>query len=331
MYMPGRSRTGSRPSSTVMSLAVYEVSVMKKALQVAHFRAELSLPDRAAGRGPREACARSFFHCFAKFFGVDRRRPRVGLARLLAGGLGEGLRRCLRVLGRGLRKRPRSEPEAARRGLAECLLETRKDLALEVAELECPGRGARVHEQGSVPRKACRPGVRRHLSPDQARPGGHHVGHGARRPETTELVADCLADPVHHAARLVPSCPCSTVTVCAGSPGRAVPLALLSSAWPNARSRSARRGRRPGSSSDKTSSSRSSGRVPRRSSSSSASPSSSARTASRCSPWEPKARRSRPAERTPTSSRCGPRLVVPRSRSRAVRASSSATLGASAS
>jgi hypothetical protein len=30
MYMPGRRRTGSRPSSTVMSLAEYVVSVRKK-------------------------------------------------------------------------------------------------------------------------------------------------------------------------------------------------------------------------------------------------------------------------------------------------------------
>jgi hypothetical protein len=39
MYMPGRSRTGSRPSRTVMSLAVYVASVMKKALQIPYLRA----------------------------------------------------------------------------------------------------------------------------------------------------------------------------------------------------------------------------------------------------------------------------------------------------
>src|SRR6185369_4299263 len=111
---------------------------MKKALQLAHFRAEVSLPDGAAGRGPREACARSFFHCFAQFLGVDRGRPGMGLARLVEGGLRKGLRPSLVPLWLGLRKGPGSEPQPLRRGRSQRLLETRQDLSLEVAQLERP-------------------------------------------------------------------------------------------------------------------------------------------------------------------------------------------------
>src|SRR2546426_6241914 len=129
---------------------------MKKALQVPHFRADLSLPDRAAGSGPRKACARSFFHCFAKFLGVDRRGPAARLLDVLPGGL---RRRLLRALGggrRGLREGPRGEPQAGRGGLAESLLEAPEDLVLELAELEGPGGGARRDVQRAVPGKARR-------------------------------------------------------------------------------------------------------------------------------------------------------------------------------
>src|ERR671914_322485 len=52
-YMPGRSRTGSRPSRTVMSFAVYVVSVIKKALLLRRFWALGSLPERPVVRLPR--------------------------------------------------------------------------------------------------------------------------------------------------------------------------------------------------------------------------------------------------------------------------------------
>jgi hypothetical protein len=41
---------------------------MKKALQVKHFRANLSVSDGAAASGPREARPRSFFYRFAQIF-----------------------------------------------------------------------------------------------------------------------------------------------------------------------------------------------------------------------------------------------------------------------
>ena len=95
--------------------------------------------------------------------------------------------------------------------------------------------------------------------------------------------------------------------------------------------RAARMRRRSGSSSESTSSSRSSGAKPRRSAISSASASRSASTARRCSPCEPKLRRSRVPDAMTTSSRCGPSPVTPRSRSRSRRASSAATVGGSPS
>src|SRR5215211_3816373 len=55
MYIPGRSRTGSRPSRTVMSFAVYAVSAIKKALQMSTLRADHSLSETTVGAGHREA------------------------------------------------------------------------------------------------------------------------------------------------------------------------------------------------------------------------------------------------------------------------------------
>src|SRR4029078_13667778 len=86
MYMPGRSRTGSRPSRTVMSFAEYVALVMKKALQLARFRAGVSVAGGAAVSGGYEAHPRSFFYRFAEIFGVDRGSPLVCLARLLERG-----------------------------------------------------------------------------------------------------------------------------------------------------------------------------------------------------------------------------------------------------
>src|SRR5947208_17092966 len=133
---------------------------MKKALQVVHFRANLSLPDGAAGIGPCEACARSFFHRFAKFLGADRRRPGARLADVLRGGLEWPRWTSLGGRRRGLRKWPRSEPEPLRRGLAEHLAQPRQDLALELAELESPDRRARGNVERPVSPDARRPRVR---------------------------------------------------------------------------------------------------------------------------------------------------------------------------
>src|SRR6188508_3115224 len=89
MYMPGRSRTGSRPSRTVMSLAVYVALVIKKALQVAHFRARGSVSDRTVVSGPCEARLRSLFYRFAQIFRLDAGGPAAGLLRHLQRGFRE--------------------------------------------------------------------------------------------------------------------------------------------------------------------------------------------------------------------------------------------------
>src|SRR5947208_1836858 len=213
---------------------------MKKALQVTHFRADLSLPDRAAGSGPREACARSFFHCFAKFLGVDLRRPAARLLDVLGRGVRKRFVGTLRGRRRGLRERPRGEPQAARSSLPESLFQAREDLALELAELEGPGRGARRNVQRAVPGEARGPRVRGNGIADCPGPGRDEVRHRSGRAETAELASYCAPDPLHHetSARLVPSRSCSTAMVCAGSPGRAFRLALVTSAWPVACRRS---------------------------------------------------------------------------------------------
>src|SRR4029078_11543076 len=83
MYMPGRSRTGSRPSRTVMSFAVYVTSVMKKALQNHYLRALEILPERAVVSGPRKAQSSGFCDHFAELFVTDLARERSGLRNVL--------------------------------------------------------------------------------------------------------------------------------------------------------------------------------------------------------------------------------------------------------
>ena len=74
MYMPGRSRTGSSPSSTVMSLAVYVASVMKKALQNPYLRAPRILAKRAVVIVARKACRSGFYDHFAELFVTNHSR-----------------------------------------------------------------------------------------------------------------------------------------------------------------------------------------------------------------------------------------------------------------
>src|SRR5438132_6544398 len=104
MYMPGRSRTGSSPSRTVMSFAVYVVSAMKKALQTSALRAHRSLPERPVVTGLEiealaalcEACRGGAGDELAQL-GIGQRRrqlggcrtlPRAGLRSLRTGALG---------------------------------------------------------------------------------------------------------------------------------------------------------------------------------------------------------------------------------------------------
>src|SRR5580765_8084652 len=132
MYMPGRRRTGSRPSRTVMSFAEYVALVMKKALQVAHFRAEVSLAGGAAVSGACEAHPRSFFYRFAEIFGLDRGSPLVRLACLFERGLRQGPFHVLRSRRGKLRQGTGSEAQVGRRGLGDRFAQTPRDLPLEL-------------------------------------------------------------------------------------------------------------------------------------------------------------------------------------------------------
>src|SRR4051812_44037159 len=119
MYMPGRSRTGSRPSRTVMSLAVYVASLMKKALQIPYLRAGGILPERAVVRGARETISGRFCDHLTELFVTDLSSECIGFRDVLHGG-DDGLAGgALRGVLEGLRNRPRSECELGRGMLRE--------------------------------------------------------------------------------------------------------------------------------------------------------------------------------------------------------------------
>src|SRR3954454_2087283 len=77
MYMPGRRRTGSRPSSTVMSLAVYSAcdlvsAISRNACKTRVLQDVVSVSDRAVAAPPREAQFHRFLHTLAQVLVVDR-------------------------------------------------------------------------------------------------------------------------------------------------------------------------------------------------------------------------------------------------------------------
>ncbi|HLM37189.1 MAG TPA: hypothetical protein VK287_05330, partial [Gaiellaceae bacterium] len=115
----------------------------------------------------------------------------------------------------------RNDPEPARRGLSENLPQAPDDLALEVLELEGPGRGAGVDVKGPVPPKTGRPRITGDRFAHRLGPRADEIGHRTRCAEAAELTTDGIADPIHQAACavLVPSLDCATSSVCAGSPG----------------------------------------------------------------------------------------------------------------
>src|SRR3954468_3947696 len=297
---------------------------MKKALQIHYLRAVEILPERAVVSGPRKAQCSGFCDHFAELFVTNLARERSGLLNVLR----EGLRRRPRSRFVGRRKRLRdgawSEREARRRVLPE----TRADLFGAALELEGPDRVGRVHVKSAVTREPCGPRVASDCLADRGRPGLDDRRHAGSRAEASQLAPDVTSDALHHAARTRPGVTSSSI---AGSTGSEDASVAVTSVWPACCTRSASARRRLGSSSDSTSSSRSSGAKPRRSEISSASASRRARTVRRCSPCEPKLRRSRGPLESKTSSRCGPTPVEPRSRSRSRRASNASTVGGSPS
>src|SRR5579862_2447391 len=174
MYIPGRSRTGSSPSRTVMSFAVYVVSVsvsaIKKALQIPHLRALRSVSERAVARGPREACASGSRHELAQLGVLDLGGPAGGVRRLF-----QGSRRRRRDRGLGdaraaIRQRPREELQL------RLVRQARADLVRTVRQLEGPDGVAGMHDERAVALEAGRPRVARDLFADRGRP---RVGGGS--------------------------------------------------------------------------------------------------------------------------------------------------------
>src|SRR5262245_18861261 len=99
------------------------------------------------------------------------------------------------------------EAEAGRCVPAELLAKALENRRRQLAELERPDGGTRVHMKRPVARGSRGPGVARHLDTHDLRPGGHDPRHRAGPVEAAELALDVLPDPLHHRRR---ACPGST-------------------------------------------------------------------------------------------------------------------------
>ena len=171
------------------------------------------------------------------------------------------------------------------------------------AELVGPGCRRRGDVERPVARHPQWPSVARDRLAHGVRPGGGQGGKRNRIPAAPacELALHLASDPLH-SADLARG---RTASDCAGSTGSAEVAVAVITVCEHRSIIRARARRRSPSSSESTSSSRTSGDRPRRSRSADASARTSARTAIRCSPWEPNTRRSRPAASIRTSCRCG--------------------------
>src|SRR2546423_15265150 len=119
MYIPGRSRTGSRPSSTWMSLAVYDSRSIEKALLTGRFLLPVSLPEGPVVRSPREGRRGGPRHQLAELGILDRARDSAAFC---SSGLvhdGSLRRRCFSTLDTRLRQRADREAETRGRRGAE--------------------------------------------------------------------------------------------------------------------------------------------------------------------------------------------------------------------
>src|SRR5687768_3233283 len=259
MYIPGRRRTGSRPSRTVMSLASYVVLAIKKSLLVGDFYLGFSISDRTVGRAGlpgRERCCGSPRDGLPQGGIVDLRGD------LLAGR--SGRRRRLRhgpcgrlhILCTRLRQAAGREAEGSRRGRPQPLRETLPDRRLELGELEGPRARARGDMQGAVPGDARRPRVRRDRLADRLGPGLHHLADRPGGAEPCQLPPQLVAErlePFHGAISTtlaVPSRRTSTTWAGEGpSAGTASGLVALTSVCPpGGRAASSARLRSPSSS-----------------------------------------------------------------------------------
>src|SRR5262245_2646253 len=119
MYMPGRFRTGSSPSRTVMSFAVYAASAIRKALQIGYLRATNSVSERAVGRADGEAQSGRSLHPFSELVVLDRGRQLGGPFQRVRAGLRNVGSRLAELLRRGLRQVADGESQRFRRTFTE--------------------------------------------------------------------------------------------------------------------------------------------------------------------------------------------------------------------
>src|SRR5229473_2662950 len=167
-------------------------------------------------------------------------------------------------------------------------LQRREQLALAQAHLAGPLRARDGHHEGVAVgadgmRLTC---VGAEHADRGVAPGAHRVGpgHVAVDAHEAQRALDDTADRLHRPTS--PRRTGMTVARSASASGSAVLVAVVSSAWASAGMASARASRRPGSSSDRTSSSRNTGGSPMRAASHAASAIFSESTALRCSPRE---------------------------------------------
>src|SRR5919197_4292505 len=140
MYIPGRSRTGSRPSRTVMSFAVYAASAKEKALQTDGLGAALSVSETAVGQPARKTPGGSFSH-FCAQIGVADSGNEVGGQALVGRSRAQRRPRQLRRrLERGLGNRSNPEAKTGRSRLARLLGQPGENLRRQLAELKGPDR-----------------------------------------------------------------------------------------------------------------------------------------------------------------------------------------------
>src|SRR5581483_7413419 len=191
MYMPGRRRTGSRPSRTVMSFAEEDAfagdfAIKENACKTTVLQAAESVSDRAVYGVPGEAQTDRFLHTFTEVFVPDRRgdlRREPLLVR------GRRRRRRGDLCCRCRRQRPRCEPDLGD-------TEPPGDLVRPLSELERPQRIRRVDVEGAVTRHPCRPGIAHDRRADGRRPALEELRETRLHTEARELASQLIREPV---------------------------------------------------------------------------------------------------------------------------------------
>src|SRR4051794_27690165 len=183
---------------------------MKKALQIRHLRAELSVSDGAVARRPCERRFYGFRDGFAQLWIHDPRGQLSRLSRLLR----RRLHRCRRSRS-GDRLRQRSGREAKPRAARQPV----RDLARPLGQLEPPDRIAYVDNERPVGLRSRRPGVARDLLADGGGPLRDRVSGPAIGTDAAQLGPDLVSDGLHYAiaSRTLPGFTSSSWSGAAGS------------------------------------------------------------------------------------------------------------------